>query len=125
MSKRNKQADSSELANTIKNAILEKKGENIVLLNLKKITTAVCDYFVICHGNSDTHVGAIADEIEKEVKQKHQENVYQKEGHENAEWILLDYSDVVAHIFRKPAREYYALESLWADAIKEEVELEL
>ena len=125
MGKRNKQVDSAKLAQTIKHAILEKKGESIVLLNLKNLTSAVCDYFVICHGNSDTQVGAIADEIEKAVKQTHQENVYQKEGHQNAQWILLDYSNVVAHIFQKEAREFYDLESLWADGIAEKVEMQL
>ena len=125
MGKRNTQIKSAQLAETIKNAILEKKGENIVLLNLRKIKTAVCDYFVICHGNSDTHVGAIAQEIEKEVKEKHNENVYQKEGYQNAQWILLDYFNVVVHVFQRETREYYDLEKLWADAITEEIEVEL
>jgi ribosome-associated protein len=124
MGKEQTQVSSKQLADTIKKAILEKKGENVVLLNLKKIQTAVCDYFVVCHGNSSTQVTAIADEIEKEVKQKHQENVYHKEGHENAQWILLDYSDVVVHVFQAEAREYYGLEKLWADAPEEKVELE-
>jgi ribosome-associated protein len=124
MGKLNKPANAKQLAETIKKAILEKKGENVVLLDLKKIQAAVCDYFVICHGNSNIQVAAIAQEIEKEVKQKHQENVYHKEGYENAQWILLDYANVVVHVFQEETRTYYGLERLWADAAVEKVEIE-
>ena len=124
MGKSKVQGTSTDLVETVKNAILEKKGENILVLNLKKIPSAVCDYFVICDGNSNVHVEGIAQEIEKEVREQHQEKPWHKEGYSNAQWILMDYSDVVVHVFQKETRAYYELERLWADASTETVESE-
>jgi ribosome-associated protein len=95
----------------------EKKGKEIISLNLKSITTAVTDYFLICHGTSKTQVDAIANGIWERVKKDCGTNPYNKEGFENSEWILLDYVDVVIHVFLDSTRSFYQLEDLWADAI--------
>jgi ribosome-associated protein len=96
--------------------IQEKKGKDIVCLDLKNIENAVCSYFIVCHGDSNTQVNAIADSIYDVVKKASGEFPWHKEGFQNAEWILLDYSNVVVHIFQKEIRDYYNLEKLWADA---------
>lgn len=96
--------------------IFEKKGENVVQIDLRGIKNAVADFFLICHGTSRTQVEAIADSVQAEVKKATGLNVWKKEGFENAEWILLDYVDVVVHIFQEANRKYYRLEELWADA---------
>ena len=98
------------------NGIQEKKGSDIVCLDLRKIPNAVCDYFVICHGNSTTQVSAIADSVDDEIKKITGQNPWRMEGFTNAEWILIDYIDVVVHIFQQQTREFYKLEELWADA---------
>lgn len=85
-------------------------------MNLKNIQNAVTDYFIICHGTSSTQVEAIADSIEFEVKKITGIKPWHKEGFQNAEWILLDYADVVVHIFQEKIRAFYQIESLWADA---------
>jgi ribosome-associated protein len=97
-------------------AIEEKKGKNIVALNLKKIDYAVCDYFVICDAESTTQVSAIANEIEHLTQEDLMTKVWRKSGYENAQWILLDYGSVVVHVFQSESREFYKLENLWADA---------
>jgi len=94
----------------------EGKGKDIVALNLTKIGSAVTDYFLICHGNSHTQVDAIADKILENVKKECGAIAYNKEGFENSEWILIDYDDVVVHVFLDNTRNFYQLESLWADA---------
>lgn len=96
--------------------IFEKKGENVVLIDLRKIKNAVADFFLVCHGNSRAQVEALADSVQTEIKKAVGQNVWKKEGMENAEWILLDYVDVVIHIFQEPNRNFYRLEDLWADA---------
>ena len=96
--------------------IQEKKGLDITCLNLAKINSTVCDYFVVCHGTSNTHVNAIAESIEEQVNKHTGLKPRRKEGFANAEWILLDYLDVVVHVFQEHVREYYNLEDLWADA---------
>jgi len=96
-------------------AIQDKKGIDIVDLNLSNLEQAVTDHFIICHGNSNTQVEAIADSVEEKVKQECNMNVWHKEGHKNAQWILLDYAGIVVHIFQKEYREHYNLEDLWAD----------
>jgi len=96
--------------------IQEKKGLEITCLNLAKINSTVCDYFVVCHGTSNTHVNAIAESVEEKVSKHTGIKPRRREGIANAEWILLDYLDVVVHVFQQQVREYYNLEDLWADA---------
>ena len=120
MGKRKKKENSEILADVVVKGILEKKGKNITCLDLRKIKNAVCDYFIICQGDSNIQVDAIAKSVEYEVKKAMGENPYHSEGFENAEWILIDYVNVVVHVFQKQIRDFYNLESLWADAeIKE------
>jgi len=117
MAKKQVQAASGMLADVIIHGIQEKKGIDIILMDLRNIHNAMCDYFIICHGSSKTQVEAIADSVAMEVKKAVGENPVHKEGFENAEWILMDYFDVVVHIFEESRREFYNLERLWADAV--------
>lgn len=94
----------------------DKKAQEIAVLDLRNIKNAFADYMVICSGSSDTQVDAITDSIEAEVQQNLKINAWNKEGKANREWILLDYADVVAHVFKKDIRKHYALENLWGDA---------
>lgn len=110
------QTSSEALSDIIIKGIEEKKGNEIVLLDLREISSAVCDFFIICHGNSDTQVKSIAESIEDEVRIQLSEKPWHVEGKDNAEWILLDYSNVVVHIFQKNTRDFFKLEDLWADA---------
>ena len=96
--------------------ILEKKGNDIHSLDLRKVDNAVTDYFIICHGDSNVQVSAIAKSVEEEVRKLAGEKPWHKEGYDNSEWVLLDYVNVVIHIFQKDIREFYNLEDLWADA---------
>lgn len=116
MAKKKAQNETDKLASVIIEGILKKKGVNVVALNLTKLANAVCSYFIICHGTSKTQVGAIADSVLDEVTKAKGGKPWHKEGFENAEWILLDYVDVVVHIFTEDTRSFYNLESLWADA---------
>jgi ribosome-associated protein len=96
--------------------IQEKKGNEIVRLDLRNIFSSVSDYFVICHADSTTQVKAIANSVEDEIFKAIQQEPWRKEGLEYGEWILLDYIDVVVHIFRTDKREFYGVEDLWGDA---------
>ncbi len=96
--------------------IQEKKGNDIVRLDLRNIKSSVSDYFVICHADSSTQVKAIANSIEDEIFKATGQEATHKEGLEHAEWILLDYIDVVVHIFKTDKREFYGVEDLWGDA---------
>jgi ribosome-associated protein len=96
--------------------IEEKKGKNIQIFDLRKSSHAVCDFFVICNADSKTQVDAIAYSVEHEVKQAIGESPWQGEGYGNAEWILIDYVNVVVHVFQTQVREFYRIEGLWADA---------
>ena len=107
---------SEELSRLIIKGMEEKKGSDIVLMDLTEVKGAVSDYFVICSGSSDTQIQAISESIEKEVKKETNELPWRKEGYTNREWILIDYVNVVAHIFKQEKREFYALEDLWGDA---------
>ncbi|MDC3336981.1 ribosome silencing factor [Flavobacteriales bacterium] len=113
------------LAETIVKGMQELKGIEIKVLDLSNISGAVCQFFVICHGESDTQVMAIARAIEKETLKQIKEKPWHTEGEGNAQWILMDYVDVVAHVFYKEAREFYNLEGLWADAPIENIEFQL
>lgn len=112
-----RKAETSDfLTEIIIKGILDKKGKQIVSMNLKEIKHAVSDYFIVCHGTSSTQVHAIAESIEDEVKDAIGLKPWHREGLQNAEWVLLDYVDVVVHIFQEDARKFYQIENLWADA---------
>ena len=108
--------NSQVLSKIIAKGMQEKKAIDIVIMDLRHISQAVADYFVVCSGNTTNQVDAITDSVEEVVYKDTDELPYRKEGKENKEWILLDYIDVVVHIFRKDRREFYALEDLWGDA---------
>lgn len=95
---------------------MEKKGHDIVDLDLTKVHNAICDHFIICHADSNTQVNAIADSVEKKVKDNLKQIAYHREGMENAMWVLIDYNDIIVHVFQKQFRDYYSLEELWGDA---------
>ncbi|MDD2387222.1 MAG: ribosome silencing factor [Bacteroidales bacterium] len=116
MVKRRIKQETAILLKTINNAILEKKGEELLNLNLTEIENTVAEYFIICHANSSTQVNAIANSIEEMVKKNTGEKPWKKEGYSNSEWVLLDYVNVVVHVFQTQSREFYKLEKLWADA---------
>lgn len=111
-----KQVSSEQLSRIVAEGMLEKKGIDVVILDLRGIKSAVTDFFVICSGNSDTQVEAITDSIEEQVFKATGTRPWRREGKANREWILLDYVDVVAHVFKKDRRAFYALEDLWGDA---------
>ncbi len=96
--------------------IQEKKGNDIVRLDLRNLNSSVSDYFIVCNADSTTQVKAIADSVEDEIYKLTQTNPWRKEGLENAEWIILDYFDIVVHIFRTEKRDFYGIEDLWGDA---------
>ena len=98
------------------------KGQNITILDLRDIENTVCDYFIICDGTSNTHVNAIVNSVQKKVSKNTKEKPWHIEGTENAEWVLMDYVDVIVHIFQKHVREYYDIENLWGDAKITEIE---
>tara|TARA_B110000967_G_scaffold205900_1_gene251435 strand:+ start:680 stop:1054 length:375 start_codon:yes stop_codon:yes gene_type:complete len=104
------------LVDVIVKGMHEKKAENIKVVDLRGIDTAVCDFFVISNANSNTQVNAIADSIQKETLETLNDKPWHKEGTETSEWVLMDYVNVVAHIFQTPVRDFYALEELWGDA---------
>ena len=91
------------------------KGKEIVDIDLTSLEQRICQHFLICHGDSNTHVNAIADSVEREMKEKLEWPSCHKEGHENARWVLLDYGSIVVHVFQKEYRDFYQLEELWAD----------
>lgn len=100
----------------IADAMLEKKAQDVVSLDLKSIGTAISDYFIVCNADSTANVVAIADNIEDRMIEKCRRKVTRTQGKENAFWVILDYGDIVAHVFQTPYRAFYRLEDLWADA---------
>ncbi len=108
--------DSDTLADIVVRGMQEKKASDIVVLNLKELKNAVADYFIICSANSDTQIEAVARSVEEEVEKLTGEFPWQTEGRTNREWVLLDYVDVVVHVFLRDRRKFYSLEELWGDA---------
>lgn len=108
--------DAERLRDLIIEGMQEKKAKEIVCIDLRNIKNAVSDFFIVCHADSKTHMDAIANSVEEFVYKKQKEDPFHKEGKSNSEWILLDYLNVVAHIFKQEQREFYGLERLWADA---------
>ena len=106
-------ASTDQLITEIVKGIEQVKGENISILDLREIENTVCDYFIVCEGTSNTQVNAIAGSVQKSVSKAIQDKPWHVEGEANAEWILLDYVNVVVHIFQKQIREFYDIESLW------------
>lgn len=111
-----KDISSKVLSEWVVEGMLNKKATNVVVMDLRKVKHAIADYFIICSGNSDTQIDAISESVEEEVHKQSKQNPWKREGKENKEWILLDYVDVVAHIFNKDKRAFYGLEELWGDA---------
>ncbi len=110
----------SKIFKAIINAVQEKKADNIVSLDLRKIPEAVADFFIICEAGSTTQVKAIADFVEYHVKEVSEETPYRHEGHQAAHWILIDYVSVVVHVMQPETRKFYKLEEMWSDAHVEE-----
>ena len=108
--------DLDTLADIVVRGMQEKKASDIVVLNLKELKNAVADYFIICSANSDTQIDAVARSVEEEVEKLTGEYPWQTEGRTNREWVLLDYVDVVVHVFLRDRRKFYSLEELWGDA---------
>jgi len=110
----------SKIFKTIIKAIQDKKGENIVSLDLRKINEAVADFFIICEASNQPQIRAIADQVEHEVKQRCGESPYHHEGKNNLQWVLIDYVNIVVHIMIPESRKFYKLEEMWSDASLEE-----
>ncbi|MCC1484666.1 ribosome silencing factor [Winogradskyella immobilis] len=120
MTKGNSSAD--QLIANILTGIEEVKGKEITILDLRALENTVCDYFIICEGTSNTQVNAIVNSIQKQVSKTIKDKPWHIEGTDNAEWVLMDYVNVVVHVFQKHIREYYDIESLWGDAKTTEIE---
>lgn len=116
MSKAGKESETEQLIKAVVEGIQRKKGLDIVKIDLREINHTECKFFIVCHGNSSTQVDAIAHSVEETVEELMNETAWHKDGYRNAIWILLDYADVMVHIFQKDARHFYDLENLWADA---------
>jgi ribosome-associated protein len=112
----NKKVSKDELLINIIKGIEEVKGNDIDILDLREIENTVCDYFIICNGNSNTQVNAIVNSVQKTVSKELKDKPWHVEGSENAEWVLMDYVDIVVHVFQKHVREFYNIEGLWGDA---------
>lgn len=118
MSKKNIKSESRILCDTIVEGMQENKANDIVVLDLREIESAVCDYFVICSGDSSTQVDGIGSSVTRYTREQISEKPWRIEGQNNSEWVLIDYVSVVAHVFYKETRDFYDLEDLWADAIR-------
>jgi len=113
--KKKEKSNTQEIVSAAIEGILKKKGKDPISLDLSEIENSVCKYFIICHGDSNTQVEALADSVVETVREETGEKVWHKEGLDTATWVLLDYADVVVHIFQNEYRNLYKLEELWAD----------
>ncbi|MBA4258967.1 MAG: ribosome silencing factor [Chitinophaga sp.] len=109
----------SKIFKTIIQAILDKKGENIISLDLRKIPEASADFFIVCEATSTTQIKAIADFVEDQLKKICGESPYRHEGKQAAQWVLIDYINVVVHVMHPEARNFYKLEEMWSDAVSQ------
>jgi len=115
-SKQTEEFTVEQIRDFVVQGMLEKKGQDIVVMDMRNVKNAICDFFVLCSGTSDTQIDAISQSIEEEVYKASRQDPWHREGKLNREWILLDYVDVVAHVFKKDRRAFYDLEQLWGDA---------
>jgi ribosome-associated protein len=113
---------SSKIIKTIIAAILDKKGENVISLDLRKINEAVADFFIICEAGNQPQVKAIAENVERKVREKCEENPWHQEGFNTLQWVLLDYVNVVVHVMHTDTRKFYKLEEMWSDAVAQDHE---
>ncbi len=113
--------ESKLLCKAIVEGMQDNKAKDIVVLDLRHLTSSVCDFFVICSGDSSTHVDGISNSTTRYTRKTLEEKPWHIEGKNNSEWVLLDYINVVAHIFYKDARGFYQIEELWADAIRTDI----
>jgi ribosome-associated protein len=125
MAGRKKRAPVDQILELAINAVLDKKGINPVVLDFRDIKGAICDAFLICHGQSTVQVSAITDHVVAEIKKQTGQHPSSVEGLENSEWVLIDYFDLVVHVFQEPRRKFYNLEQLWADAKIRQINTEL
>ncbi|HOK50949.1 MAG TPA: ribosome silencing factor [Bacteroidales bacterium] len=116
--------EETRLTEIIIDAIKEKKGKRIIKIDLRKLKNNLCDYFIICEGDSSTQVSALAENIERQAYLQANKTPHHIEGKENAQWILIDFFDVVVHVFQQENRNFYKLEDLWSDGIVETIENE-
>jgi len=116
---RRKLTEDDLLIDGITKGIFEKKGVHVVKLDMRKLENRVCDYFIICHGNSGTQVDALTYSVVDAVRESAGEKPFHTEGLENCYWVLLDYGSIIVHVFQEEYRNFYNLESLWADAGRE------
>jgi len=121
MSKKNIKSESQILCDTIVEGMQENKANDIVVLDLREIENAVCDFFVICSGDSSTQVDGIGSSVTRYTRENIAEKPWKIEGQNNSEWVLIDYVSVVAHVFYRETRDFYNLEDLWADAIRTDI----
>ena len=113
---------SSKIIKTIIAAIQDKKGENIISLDLRKINEAVADFFIVCEAGNQPQIKAIAENVERTVKEKCEEDPWHHEGYNSLQWVLLDYVNVVVHVMLPDTRKFYKLEEMWSDAVMQEFE---
>ena len=113
---------SSKIIKTIIAAIQDKKGENIISLDLRKINEAVADFFIVCEAGNQPQIKAIAENVERNVKEKCEEYPWHHEGYNSLQWVLLDYVNVVVHVMLPDTRKFYKLEEMWSDAVMQEFE---
>ena len=116
------QSSAEHLVDAVVLGLQEKKGTNIAILDLRQLDNCITQFFVICDGDSNTHVSAVADSVEEYVFKHLNDKPIHVEGKQNAQWVLLDFVDVVVHVFQKSVREHYNIEDLWADAKRTEIE---
>jgi ribosome-associated protein len=121
MTENQQEITSRQLVDAVVEGIQDKKGVNITVLDLTTLENTIASFFVICDGDSNVHVDAIADSVEDYVRINLKDKPFHIEGRENAQWILLDYMDVVVHVFQRPIRQFYNLETLWADGTQTDV----
>lgn len=122
MSKKTKVIDNEQIVKNIVEGIQERKGKGIVVVNMNKLKEAPCSYFVICEGDSNVHVNAVALSIKDYVQEQIDVKPYATDGFENCEWIAMDYGQIIVHVFQRTSRQFYDIEHLWADASLQVIE---
>ncbi len=120
--KKTKDIENEQIVKNIVEGIQERKGKEIVVVDMNRLKEAPCSYFVICEGDSNVHVNAVALSVKEYVQEKMQVKPYASDGFENAEWIAMDYGQIIVHVFQRHTRQYYDIEHLWADADLQKIE---